>query len=299
MEEKERLFLGLVDGHRQVPCNKRGAAGTTEEVAIESLRECTNAKAKQGRITDQMVDKLEQKIYKHDLLDNKILFVRLDDDDDFPSEINGLIAMKLAARFKRPTIVARLNAEGYDRGSIRNVADCELTDLKAFLNESGYFEWVQGHANAAGASILDKDLRAFHAYANAALSNIDFNVGAYDVNFIRKADADDLEDLITEIASCPELWGQKNPEPLICIKDIYVQPEDIKIMGANKDTIKITLGDIALMKFHAQSMIDELNKCNEIKMNVVGRANLNNWMGMVTPQLFIENYEIIDDLFTF
>ena len=52
MDEKERLFLALIDGHRQVPCNKRGAKGTTEEVAIESLRECTNAKAKQGRITD-------------------------------------------------------------------------------------------------------------------------------------------------------------------------------------------------------------------------------------------------------
>lgn len=70
-------------------------------------------------------------------------------------------------------------------------------------------------------------------------------------------------------------------------------------MGANKDTIKIVLGNIALMKFHAQPMIDELNHCNEIKMNVVGRANLNNWMGTITPQLFIESYEIIDDLFTF
>ena len=52
MEEKDRLFLGLIDGHRMVPCNKRGAKGTLEEVAIESLRECTNAKAKQNRITD-------------------------------------------------------------------------------------------------------------------------------------------------------------------------------------------------------------------------------------------------------
>ena len=121
MEEKERLFLGLIDGHREVPCHKRGAAGTIEEVAIESLRECTNAKSKQNRIVDQMVTKLEQKIYKHDLLENKILFIRLEDDDDFPSEINGLLAMKLAARFKHPTIVARLNEEGYDRCSIRKV----------------------------------------------------------------------------------------------------------------------------------------------------------------------------------
>ena len=85
MLEKERLFLGLIDGHLKVPCNKRGAKGTMEEVAIESLRECTNAKSKQNRITDQMVSELEQKIYKYDLLENKILFIRMDDYDDYPS----------------------------------------------------------------------------------------------------------------------------------------------------------------------------------------------------------------------
>lgn len=299
MDEKERLFLGLIDGHRLVPCHKRGATGTMEEVAIESLRECTNAKAKQSRIVDQMVGKLEQKIFKHDLLNNKILFIRLEDDDDFPAEINGLLAMKLAARFKHPTIVARLNDEGYDRGSIRNVADCELVDLKAFLNESGYFEYVQGHPNAAGASILDSNLRPFHEYANEKLETIDFNEGAYDVNFIRKADDNDIPQLITELAEYPEAWGQKNPEPFIFITDLFVDPSDIRIMGANKDTLKITHNGVAYMKFHATDMIERLNKCNEIKINLVGRANLNEWQGTVTPQIFIENYEVIDNLLEF
>ena len=297
--EKERLFHALIDGHAQVPCNKRGAKGTTEEVAIESLRECTNAKAKQGRITDQMVEKLEQKIYKYDLLENKILFIRLDEDDDFPAEINGLIAMKLAARFKRPAIVARLNEEGYNRGSIRNVADCELADLKAFLNESGYFEYVQGHPNAAGCSILDSNLRAFHEYANDALSHIDFNEGAYDVNFERAAIDNDLEDLIYELGSYPELWGQGNPEPLIYVHDLYISPNEIQVMGAKRDTLKIEKNGIAYMKFHATSMIDQLNKCNEIKINLVGRANINEWMGNETPQIFIENWEVIDNLLEF
>lgn len=299
MDEKERLFLGLIDGHCLVPCHKRGAAGTTEEVAIESLRECTNAKAKQNRIVDQMVGKLEQNIFKHDLLNNKILFIRLEDDDDFPAEINGLLAMKLAARFKHPTIVARLNDEGYDRGSIRNVADCELADLKAFLNESGYFEYVQGHANAAGASILDSNLRPFHEYANEKLEAIDFNEGAYDVNFIRKADDNDIPQLIIELAEYPEVWGQKNPEALIFITDLFVDPSDIRIMGANKDTLKITHNGVAYMKFHATDMIERLNKCNEIKINLVGRANLNEWQGTITPQIFIENYEVIDNLLEF
>lgn len=299
MEEKERLFLGLVDGHRQVPCNKRGAKGTTEEVAIESLRECANAKAKQGRITDQMVDKLEQKIFKYDLLENKILFVRLDDDDDFPSEINGLIAMKLAAKFKRPTIVTRLGPDGFDKGSIRNISDCELTDLKAFLNESGYFEYVQGHANAAGCCINDSQLRAFHEYANHALESINFNEGVYDVNFVRSGYDKDLSALIFDLGSHPEVWGQGNSEALIYVSDIYINKSDIQIMGAKKDTVKIEKNGVAFMKFRALDMIDELNRCNQIKLNIVGKANLNNWGGQITPQLFIESYEVIDSLLEF
>jgi len=299
MEEKERLFLGLIDGHRQVPCNKRGAKGTMEEVAIESLRECTNAKAKQNRLTDQMVSELEQKIFKYDLLENKILFIRLNDDDEYPSEVTGLTAMKLAAKYKRPTILARLNDEGYDRGSIRNVADCELQDLKKFLNDSGYFEWVQGHANAAGASILDSNLRAFHEYANEALKDINFNEGMYDVNFIREPNASDLEDLIYDLASNTNIYGQGNPEPLIFVPNIYLDNTDYKVIGTNKDTVRFEKNGVIFIKFHASDLIEQLGKCNEIKISVVGKPNINEWNSFTTPQIIIEDYEVVDDLLEF
>ena len=299
MEEKERLFLGLIDGHKQVPCNKRGAKGTMEEVAIESLRECTNAKAKQNRLTDQMVSELEQKIFKYDLLENKILFIRLNDDDEYPSEVTGLTAMKLAAKYKRPTILARLNDEGYDRGSIRNVADCELQDLKKFLNDSGYFEWVQGHANAAGASILDSNLRAFHEYANEALKDINFNEGMYDVNFIREPNASDLEDLIYDLASNTNIYGQGNPEPLIFVPNIYLDNTDYKVIGTNKDTVRFEKNGVIFIKFHASDLIEQLGKCNEIKISVVGKPNINEWMGDQSAQLFIEDYEVVDNLLEF
>lgn len=109
MEEKERMFLAFVNGDMMVPSGKRGAKGTMERVDVESARECANAKARQDKAKLAAVDKLEQKIFKYDLLENKVLFVRLEDDDKFPSELNGLIAMQLAAKYKRPTIVARLN----------------------------------------------------------------------------------------------------------------------------------------------------------------------------------------------
>lgn len=142
--EKERLFQAFVDGHAMVPCHKRGAKGTMEEVAIESLRECTNTKAKQDREKEKFVEQLEVKIFNNNLLDNKILFVKLDDEDDFPSELNGLISMQLASRHKRPTIVARINSAGYVRGSARGLNESELKSFKKFLDSSNLFEYTAG-----------------------------------------------------------------------------------------------------------------------------------------------------------
>lgn len=144
MAEKERLFLAFIDGNQMIESNKRGAKGTMERVAVEAARECANAKSRQDKMKLAAMERLEQKIFKYDLLENRVLFVRLDETDKFPSELNGLIAMGLAAKYKKPTIVARLNDQGFDRGSARGVDKSELKDFKSFLMNSGYFEYAQG-----------------------------------------------------------------------------------------------------------------------------------------------------------
>ena len=294
-DEKQRCFQAFIDGHAMVESHKRGAKGTYEEVAIESARECTNARAKQNRILDTAEQSLEIKIAKHDLLSNKILFIRLEDDDNFPPELNGLVAMRLSQKYKRPTIVARLNDEGEIKGSARGLSDCELTSFKDFLENSGYTTFTAGHANAHGVGILDKNLAAFHEYANEALKDIDFGENVYEVNFERIAADNDLENLIYDLAEHEDLWGQGCPEPLIHIKDINITKNDIQVLGKNQDTVKITKFGIAYMKFHAKDMIEELSKYNgDIKLEVVGRANLNEWLGTYTPQIFISNYQIED-----
>ena len=293
-DEKQRCFQAFIDGHALVESHKRGAKGTFEEVAIESARECTNARAKQNRILDKAVEQLEIKIAKHDLLENKILFVRLEEDDQFPPELNGLVAVKLSAKYKKPTIVARLNNEGEIKGSSRGLNESELTSFKNFMDNSGYFTFTAGHDNACGIGILDKNLAAFHEYANKELADVDFGESWYEVNFERIAADNDIEDLIVDIANHDDLWGQQNNEPLIHIKDINITKNDIQIMGRNSDTVKIEKFGIAYMKFHAKDMIEELGKYNIIKLEVVGRANVNYWGGYATPQIFISNYQIED-----
>ena len=299
MEEKTRLFEAFIHGNEMIPSGKRGAKGTLERAAVESVRECTNARSHQNKILDKNVEKFEDRIFKYDLLENRILFVRLEEEDDLPSELNGLLAMKLAAKYKKPTIVARLNPEGFDRGSIRNVNNCALTDLKEFLTNSGYFEYVQGHANAAGCSIADKDLRAFHEYANEALKDIDFGEGVYDVNFVRAAADKDIEKLIFDLAQYEDTWGQNNPEALIYVHDLNITKEECQILGKNSDTLKINKFGISYMKFFAKDLIQQLKEMDKIKINLVGKTNVNVWAGTCTPQIFIEAYELEDDTYGF
>lgn len=299
MEEKERLFGAFIDGTKKIPSNKRGAKGTEELLAVESARECTNAKNRQNKIKDNVVDSLEAKIYKLGLIDNKVLFVRLDDDDDFPSELNGLVAMQLSAKFKKPTIVARLNEEGFIRGSARGLNESELSDFKTFLTDSGYFEYALGHANAFGCSINNKYLSDFHNYANDKLKDIDFGENVYDINFISSANDKELEKIVNDLGSYPQLWGQHNPEPLIYIKDINLTSSDIQIIGKNKDTVKFEKFGITYIQFHAKQLIEDLSNLNDIKMEIVGKANINEWMGKITPQIFIEGYEVSDGTYSF
>ena len=153
---------------------------------------------------------------------------------------------------------------------------------------------IKMHDNACGIGIMDKNLAAFHEYANKKLADVDFGENWYEVNFERIAADQDISDLIYDIAQHEELYGQGNPEPLIHIRDINITSKDVQIMGKSADTVKIVKFGIAYMKFHAKQMLEDLAKYNEIKLEVVGRANLNEWMGQYTPQIFISNYQVED-----
>ena len=264
MDEKDRLFRAFINGKELVPSNKRGAKGVMAYVAVESARECTNAKAHQDKEKQAIVDRLKIKISNNDLLDNKVLFIRLEDDDDFPAELNGLVAMQLSALYNRPTIVARLNSEGFIRGSARGLNQSELMSFKDFLNSTKLFEYTMGHDNAFGISIKNSDLAKFHKMANEELAQYDFGENVYDVDFEREAYATDIKAIIFDLAQYTNIWGQQNSEPVIAVKDLVVRASDIQVIGKNKDTLKINKNGITYIKFFAKDLINEISKYNEM-----------------------------------
>lgn len=297
--EKERLFLAFVDGEQMIPCNKRGAKGTYEKAAIESVRECVNARNHQNKIKEDVIFKIEQKIFKYDLLENQVLFIRLDDDDVFPSELNGLVAMGLSMKYKRPTIVARLNDEGYIRGSARGLNASELESFKNYLNSTNLFEYTMGHDNAFGVSISNNNLARFHQLANHELAAYDFGEDYHEVNFRRAAIDGDLIDLIDDIGNNDFIWSQQNDTPKIHVTDINLTPKDIQIIGKSNNTLKFEKNGITYIQFFANDLIEELKQYDDIKLEVVGTAKLNWWGGRVTRQIIIKDYEIRDGRYEF
>ena len=103
---------------------------------------------------------------------------------------------------------------------------------------------------------------------------------------LRFSNDKDLTELISNLNKYKFVWSHKNQEALIYVKSIQITKNDIQIMGKNSDTVKIFKNGVAYMKFFATDMIQELNEYDEIVLEVVGKANLNEWNGTSTPQIF-------------
>lgn len=298
-EEKLHMAEAFINGEKLIPSNKRGHKGELVALAAEATRECVNAKSRQARILDNIEEKIDIKINKKDLLINKVLFVELDDDDDFPSTLNGLLATRLTNKYSRPAIVARANDDGYIRGSARAIKTESMDSFKQYLEESEMFEYVLGHPLAFGCSISSYNLDKFFSYSNDSLKDVELGEKCYSVNFIRDAMDNDIDNLIRDVGEYGYIWSNQNDEPTLYIDNIILSTNEIQIIGTNRDTVKFIKNGITYIKFKANELISELSGMKNIIMKIVGRCNINEWNGIKNPQIIIDDYEIINNMYGF
>ena len=99
--------------------------------------------------------------------------------------------------------------------------------------------------------------------------------------------------MIADLDKGRQLWGQNNDEALIVIENITISDTDIKIIGANKDTLRFTFNGITYVKFKAASLISQImDKFGKLNVTVAGRANINRWNGNESPQILIDEMEV-------
>lgn len=301
MEEKRILFESMLTwrAYEEIPSTKRGCQGQTEQLVEQAVRNCTNIKNRQKRGRDSSLEIIEDLIAKDNLTQHKVLLIKL---DGIPIEkgLTGLIANQIMSKYQQP--VAILNKIILDNGQInwegsaRGCNNSKLTDFRGLVRDSGLAYLAEGHPQACGIGIADENIDAFISYTDAILQDVTFEP-SYKVDFIWPANDFKSKDIL-EIASLKKYWGQELDEALIAIEGVNVTSSNITLMSKDKNpTLKITLPNgTSLIKFKSnEEEYQELySNSGCVTINVVGRCEENRFNGMVTPQILVEKYEIIN-----
>ena len=300
-EEKLMLFESMLDYRalEQVPSTKRGCKGQTETRVEQACRNCTNIKNRQTKARDASLSTIEQIIEENNLLENKILTIKLGPEFATNRNLTGLIANQLMAKYQRPVLLlsqctdeeGRLSWQGSGRGYDKSKFD----NLREFLKESGLVFLAEGHANALGVGIYADCIDEFVRYSNFALEEFDFTP-CYKVDFVFHGKDFRAKDIL-DLAELKTIWGQGVEEPLVALEGLNVTKENVTLMSPDKKpTLKITLPNgTSLIKF-GSSEAEYESLCSEsgcVTINVVGKCNANEWNGQISPQIQIEDYEIV------
>lgn len=294
MQDKEAMFYCFIQPDKQIPSTKRGAKPTdTETAAEQAARVGKNAKSRQDKIKEKALNIIDFKIQKEQLDNNNIIFVELDEDDDIPQELTGLIAMNVVTKYHKPVMIGRRNSNNEIQGSVRNDSNfAGLPSLKVFLENSNLINYAAGHDNAHGYGIDASKVHALLQYANTHLSAADFE-NCYTVDYVLDARENNTE-LLFALARHPEYFGNHIDEIKFIIKNISLA--NIMTMGTNKDSIKISFNGIDYVHFKDEEFIEQVMNNRTKTLCVYGRCNLNEWQGRESVQIFIDDYDfIIDD----
>lgn len=300
LEEKYLTFEAMLEwrSNEMIPSTKRGFKGTFETRHEQAGRTCFNVKSRQKKNQDSSLQNIEEIIAELDLLNNKILVVPTE-QEDVDKNLAGLIANQLASKYQRPALVLRRIIHEDEsityEGSGRNYGKSRLENFRQFCNDTGLVEYAEGHASAFGIGIKEENLEKFVSTTNELLKDFD-TTPCYFVDL--EVSAEQLTDNeVFAIASNSDIWGQGLEEPLIAITNIRLTADDIHYMGEKKNTLKLTFPGrkTSMLKFNIKDdekdMLDP--KDGTITITAIGKCSLNHYMGNVSPQVMLEDFEIV------
>lgn len=299
LEEKYLIFEAMLEwrANELIPSTKRGCKGMLETRVEQAGRTCFNVKSRQKKNQDASLEYIEGTIQELNLLENKILVVPTE-EEYVDKNLAGLIANQLASKYQRPTLVLRRitheNGTVTYEGSGRNYSKFPLENFRQFCLDTGCVALAEGHNSAFGCIITNDNLEKFTKITNELLANFD-TTPCYFVD-LEVSSSQFTDNEVFSLASNADIWGQGLEEPLIAITNIRLTADDIHYMGENQNTLKITFPGrkTSMIKFN---ITDEEKAALDpaqgiITLTAIGRCSLNYYLGSVTPQILLEDFEI-------
>ena len=310
LEEKMNLFKSVMGSDEKVEYQPRRKHKDDPKPPVEYVtiqkdmtRQLTNIKSRQDKLVKQGMEELINKIEKEKLDNNKIIIV--DGTETIKQTFSGLVANKIADKYKRPALILREQNNYCYGGSGRNYKLFEIENLNNFLKEIDVFESVDGHDNAFGFKLKKERLDNLISLVNHELVNTKID-DTYHVDYSIPVGRL-KEKHIKQVGRWEGIWGNNLSEPLFAITGIAITEEDISLLGEKKNVLKITkqIGsqNFSFIKLH--SNIEEYNKIigremkglkkktkKRINMEIVGTFKINQFNGNEYPQINIIDYNI-------
>lgn len=297
-EEKDILFRAMLN-HKafektaEIKYNK--PTGKEITVVERAISVCEAVKRRQTKVETDTMEFIEKKIKENNMMEHKVLLFLLE-PGQVDRNVAGLVANKIMAKYQRPCcILTRVDNEGIlsFQGSARGCDKVGITEFKDICAATGYTMYEAGHQGAFGLGILEDNIENFVNATDLSLADMSDEPVYYIDHIFHGNDVDCNQ--ILEIANHPELWGSRMDEPYMMIEDLVVTNDMVNIYEKKTNTLKITLPNgLALIKFNITD--DERDMFKEdgcIRLNIVGQCRKNEWMGNVSAQMEIKDYDII------
>lgn len=287
LEEKQRLFESMITDSKETETieirKKNRKTGKFDKIPTEMTlpeivaKQCESIKTKQDKIVKDAIKNIE-------FLYNEKIIVAVSDDNS-PSSINGLVAMKLADKYRKPVMVGKFKND-YFSGSIR----AQNIDFKSILTKSELFYFVQGHSQAAGFSIPKGHLNSLYEYIEEykfKTSNV------YEVDVLtHKPNEQDIIRVELE----KDVLGGDVVYPLFGYEEITFNKSCINTRGS---VLSFFDNNVTFILFNApediKNIIDNHTVNNKITMNIVGEPRINYFGNKQQSQIVIKDYEFLEN----
>lgn len=295
-EEKELLFKGFIEEPTAEYVDTEYRGIKRHETFYEYVaRNAYNIKNRQNTQKEKCMQYLKERIEASNLQHNQVIVVITSKDDKIPTpqNITGLVAMELLKEYGKPVLVLRPKTEDevtYYRGSGRGKPADGFDSFLEFMRGSQYCDYAEGHNFAFGASIAADSLEAFISECNARLADVDFGSDFVEVDAIFSSNYINTQ-MLREFAAYDSVYGNSIPQPRIVIKGV-ASPANVKFMGADSSSIRITFGSVPCIKFKDSKLAEQIQQNERNTITIIGRPQLNEWNGNVSVQLMADYVDV-------
>lgn len=244
---------------------------TVYECEYEELKK---VKSKQDRIVAKTVEDLFYLGKADNLAIAKI-------PSNITPSVTGLIAARVASKFKVPALVVRENPEDIKEymGSMRSPEDFPM---RTWLNDTQLVK-ASGHEQASGVEFRKnntEDLLNLSSSLNLKPEAV-YVDALYNEN---NASISPINDINNNIG----LFGGSLSEPVLGFEGIPVRLEFISYNGK---VMKFTYNNIQFILFNGLDIREKFNS-ELLYFDILGSASENTWMGRKTPQVIINKITI-------